>query len=60
MPKCKEKRRDEPDDVGDRERVVYVGSIRQGTTRADLRKRFEVFGPIDEVTLRYRARDHGG
>ena len=58
MPKFKEKRRGEPDDVEDREmRVVYVGSVRQGTTRADLRKRFEAFGPIDEVTLHYR--DHG-
>jgi hypothetical protein len=27
-------------------RVVFVGKISEGTTRADLRKRFEVFGPI--------------
>ena len=38
-------------------RIVYVGKILEGTTRADIRKRFEVFGPIDEISVHYR--DHG-
>jgi alpha peroxisome proliferator-activated receptor gamma coactivator 1-alpha len=38
-------------------RIVYVGKIIEGTTRADLRTRFEVFGPIEEISVHYR--DHG-
>ena len=37
-------------------RVVYVGKIAEGTTRADLRKRFEVFGPILEISVHFRDR----
>ena len=37
-------------------RVVYVGKITEGTTRADLRKRFEVFGPIEEISVHFRDR----
>ena len=37
-------------------RVVYVGKIAEGTTRADLRKRFDVFGPIVEISVHYRDR----
>lgn len=37
-------------------RVVYVGRISEGTTRADLRKRFEVFGPIEEISVHFRDR----
>ena len=37
-------------------RVVYVGKISEGTTRADLRQRFEVFGPILEISLHFRDR----
>ncbi len=37
-------------------RVVYVGRISEGTTRADLRKRFEVFGIIEEISVHFRDR----
>merc|ERR1719334_2199497 len=37
-------------------RIVYVGKISEGTTRADLRKRFEVFGPILEISVHFRDR----
>ena len=37
-------------------RVVFVGKITEGTTRADLRKRFEVFGPIVEISVHFRDR----
>ena len=37
-------------------RVVYVGRVSEGTTRADLRTRFEVFGPIEEISLHFRDR----
>ena len=37
-------------------RVVYVGRIAEGTTRADLRKRFEVFGPVEEISVHFRDR----
>ena len=37
-------------------RVIYVGKIAEGTTRADLRRRFEVFGPVVDVSLHFRDR----
>jgi len=37
-------------------RVVYVGRITEGITRADLRKRFETFGPIEEISVHFRDR----
>lgn len=33
-----------------------MGKIAEGTTRADLRKRFEVFGPILEISVHFRDR----
>lgn len=38
-----------------------MGKIAEGTTRADLRKRFEVFGPILEISVHFRDRgdDYG-
>ncbi|XP_032680603.1 pinin isoform X2 [Odontomachus brunneus] len=36
-------------------RVVYVGGIEDGTTKAELRKRFEKFGRIVEVSLHFRT-----
>ena len=33
---------------------MYVGRVTEGTTRADIRKRFEVFGPVDEISLHFR------
>jgi len=40
----------------DERRILYVGKITEGTTRADLRKRFEVFGPIEEISVHFRDR----
>ena len=40
-------------DVEER-RVIYVGAIVDGTTRADLRRRFEKFGPIVDVSIHFR------
>jgi len=37
-------------------RVVYVGRIAEGTTRAEIRARFEVFGPIEEISVHFRDR----
>lgn len=38
-------------------RVVYVGRIQEGTLKADLRSRFQVFGPIVDISVHFR--DHG-
>jgi len=38
-------------------RVVHVGKIQEGTLKDDLRKRFQVFGPISDISLHFR--DHG-
>lgn len=36
-------------------RVVYVGGIENGTTKADLHRRFEKFGRIVEISLHFRT-----
>ncbi|KAG9341050.1 hypothetical protein JZ751_019804 [Albula glossodonta] len=38
-------------------RVVYVGRIRGGMSRSELKERFSLFGEIEECTLHFR--DHG-
>ncbi|XP_057340127.1 uncharacterized protein LOC130677396 isoform X3 [Microplitis mediator] len=38
-------------------RVIYVGRIDEGITKADLRKRFEAFGPVLDISLHFR--EHG-
>lgn len=38
-------------------RVIYVGRLPEGTTKNDLRKRFEVFGPIIDISVHFR--EHG-
>ncbi|KAF4528311.1 hypothetical protein B566_EDAN014987, partial [Ephemera danica] len=38
-------------------RVIYVGRLPEGTTKSDLRKRFEVFGPIIDISVHFR--EHG-
>ncbi|XP_049860151.1 peroxisome proliferator-activated receptor gamma coactivator 1-alpha isoform X3 [Schistocerca gregaria] len=38
-------------------RVIYVGRIDEGTSKAQLRKRFEVFGPIIDISVHFR--EHG-
>lgn len=38
-------------------RVIYVGRIGSSTTRDDLRRRFQSFGPITRVSVHFR--DHG-
>ncbi|KAK3932097.1 Peroxisome proliferator-activated receptor gamma coactivator-related protein 1 [Frankliniella fusca] len=35
-------------------RVIYVGRIPEDTTKAELRRRFEVFGPIVDISLHFR------
>jgi len=37
-------------------RIVYVGRIAEGTSRAELRKRFEAFGPVEEISVHFRDR----
>ncbi|XP_024080655.1 uncharacterized protein LOC106662586 isoform X2 [Cimex lectularius] len=37
-------------------RVVYVGQIAEGTTKAQLRERFQKFGPIVDISLHFRER----
>ncbi|CAB4056395.1 PPRC1 [Lepeophtheirus salmonis] len=44
------------DRVYSERKVVYVGKIKEGTTRADIRKRFESFGPIEEISVHFRDR----
>ncbi|EFN77825.1 Peroxisome proliferator-activated receptor gamma coactivator 1-alpha [Harpegnathos saltator] len=36
-------------------KVVYVGGIENGTTKADLRQRFRSFGTIKEISLHFRT-----
>nr|CAD7262093.1 unnamed protein product [Timema shepardi] len=38
-------------------RVIYVGRIDEGTTKAELRRRFEAFGPIIDISVHFR--EHG-
>ncbi|XP_043912191.1 peroxisome proliferator-activated receptor gamma coactivator-related protein 1 isoform X2 [Protopterus annectens] len=35
-------------------RVIYIGKIHNGMTRAELKERFSVFGEIEECTLHFR------
>ena len=37
-------------------RVIYVGGIAEGTLKAELRQRFELFGPILDISLHFRER----
>jgi len=37
-------------------RVVYVGQIEEGMTKAQLRERFQAFGPIVDISLHFRER----
>jgi RNA recognition motif-containing protein len=39
-------------------KIVYVGRIPDGFTRRQLRKRFERFGEIEEVSVHFREGDH--
>ena len=39
-------------------RVIYVGKIAEGSTRADLRRRFEIFGPVIDISLHFRERGY--
>jgi peroxisome proliferator-activated receptor gamma coactivator-related protein 1 len=36
--------------------VIYVGKLADGTTRSDLRQRFEPFGPVVDISLHFRER----
>merc|ERR1740128_749365 len=37
-------------------KIVYVGKIEEGTLSADLRSRFQTFGPIVDVSIHFRER----
>ena len=37
-------------------KIVYVGKIDEGTLKADLRNRFQTFGPIIDVSIHFRER----
>ncbi|XP_059083776.1 serine-rich adhesin for platelets-like isoform X3 [Tigriopus californicus] len=49
-------RREEKKKQVEERRVVYVGKICESTSRASLRSRFEVFGPIEEISVHFRDR----
>ncbi|XP_011260798.1 uncharacterized protein LOC105254042 isoform X2 [Camponotus floridanus] len=38
-------------------RVIYVGRLDENITKADLRRRFEVFGPVADISVHFR--EHG-
>jgi len=38
--------------------VLYVGGLDEGITKADLRKRFEVFGPVTNISVHFRERGY--
>ncbi|XP_015597139.1 serine/arginine repetitive matrix protein 2 isoform X2 [Cephus cinctus] len=38
-------------------RVIYVGRLDEGITKAELRRRFEVFGPVVDISVHFR--EHG-
>ncbi|XP_015430145.1 PREDICTED: NK-tumor recognition protein [Dufourea novaeangliae] len=38
-------------------RVIYVGRLEEGITKADLRRRFENFGPVVDISVHFR--EHG-
>lgn len=35
---------------------MYVGKISESSSRASIRKRFEAFGPIEEISVHFRDR----
>lgn len=39
-------------------RVIYVGRLDEGITKADLRRRFEVFGPVVDISIHFRERGY--
>ena len=41
---------------GEERKIVYVGKIEEGTMKADLRNRFQMFGPIVDVSIHFRER----
>ena len=41
---------------GEERKIVYVGKIEEGTMKADLRNRFQMFGSIVDVSIHFRER----
>ncbi|OXU18359.1 hypothetical protein TSAR_013472 [Trichomalopsis sarcophagae] len=39
-------------------RVIYVGRLKEGITKAELRRRFEAFGPVVDISIHFRERGH--
>lgn len=37
--------------------MIYVGRLAEGITKADLRRRFEAFGPVVDISMHFR--EHG-
>lgn len=37
-------------------RVIYIGRISEGTTKAELRARFEKYGTIVDISVHFRER----
>jgi len=52
----KEERKDVRRNSVEERKIVYVGKIEEGTLKADLRNRFEQFGPIVDVSIHFRER----
>lgn len=52
-----QRNRDKVQKMKDR-KIVYVGNIPDGFTRRQLRKRFECFGEIEEVSVHFREGDN--
>jgi len=46
----------DPKSLSEERRIVYVGKIEEGTLKSDLRSRFEVFGPILDISMHFRER----
>ena len=53
--KDKKHQKEKKSQVDDR-RVIYCGKIQEGTLKSDLRTRFQVFGPVTDVSLHFRER----
>ena len=53
--KEKKHQKEKKSQVDDR-RVIYCGKIQEGTLKSDLRARFQVFGPVTDVSIHFRER----
>ncbi|XP_056638661.1 uncharacterized protein LOC130446414 isoform X3 [Diorhabda sublineata] len=56
-PKYSRREKERLKEVEER-RVIYVGRVTSGTTKDDLRKRFQRFGPITNISLHSRSHSY--